>query len=94
MAGLIRLVYELNGPIRVNPADYDRLRDAWVSWKTGMDADSLNLRDLKRRENVLRAATQRVRCLDSRLDRERDPGAGVSSAVDDLLADDAAARIC
>ena len=29
------------------------LRDAWVSWKTGLDADSLNLRDLKRRENVL-----------------------------------------
>ncbi len=53
VTGLIRLVYELNGPIRVNPADYDRLRDAWVSWKTGLDADSLNLRDLKRRENVL-----------------------------------------
>ena len=54
VAGLIRLVYELNGPIRVDPADYDRLRDAWVNWKTGMDADALNLRDLKRRENVLR----------------------------------------
>ena len=54
VAGLIRLVYELNGPIRVNPEDYDRLRDAWVNWKTGMDVDALNLRDLKRRENVLR----------------------------------------
>ncbi len=53
VAGLIRLVYELNGPIRVGAADYDRLRDAWVSWKTGMDAETLNLRDLKRRENVL-----------------------------------------
>ncbi len=53
VSGLIRLVYELNGPIRVSPADYERLRDAWVSWKTGLDPDSLNLRDLRRRENVL-----------------------------------------
>ncbi len=54
VAGLIRVVYELNGPIRIDASDYDRLRDGWVSWKTGMDADSLNLQDLKRRENVLR----------------------------------------
>ena len=53
VSGLIRLVYELTGPIRVDPAHYDRLRDAWISWKTGMEPDSLNLRDLKRRENVL-----------------------------------------
>ncbi len=37
----------------LSPDDCDRLRDAWVSWKTGLDADSLNLRDLKRRENIL-----------------------------------------
>ena len=53
VSGLIRLVYELNGPIRVEAADYNRLRDAWVSWKTGMEPDELNLRDLKRRENLL-----------------------------------------
>ena len=52
VAGLIRVVYELNGPIRLAAADHDRLRDAWVSWKTGMDADTLNLRSLNRRENV------------------------------------------
>ena len=51
--GLIRLVYELNGPIRVAAEDYDRLRDAWVRWKTGIDVDALNLRDLSRKENQL-----------------------------------------
>lgn len=54
VAGIIRLVYELNGPIRVAPDDYDRLRDAWVNWRTGMDVELLNLRDLKRRENLLK----------------------------------------
>ncbi len=58
VAGLIRLVYELNGPIRVAPEDYDRLRDAWIAWKTGMEVDSLNLRDLKRRENQLEQRRQ------------------------------------
>jgi hypothetical protein len=53
IAGIIRLVYELNGPIRVAPEDHDRLRDAWVSWKTGVDPDSLILRDLARRENMV-----------------------------------------
>jgi hypothetical protein len=51
--GLIRLVYELNGPIRLAASEHDRLRDAWVSWKTGMDPETLNLRDLQRRENLL-----------------------------------------
>jgi len=51
--GIIRLVYERNGPIRVAPRDYERLRDAWVSWKTGLDTDSLILSDLTRREDQL-----------------------------------------
>ncbi len=53
VGGIIRLTYELNGPIRVSPADYDRLRDAWVGWKTGVTVDKLNLRDLRRREDTL-----------------------------------------
>ncbi|HBJ37497.1 MAG TPA: hypothetical protein DDZ51_22630, partial [Planctomycetaceae bacterium] len=53
IAGIIRLVYERNGPIRVAPKDYERLRDAWVSWKTGLDTDSLILSDLTRREDQL-----------------------------------------
>jgi hypothetical protein len=42
VAGVIPLVYELNGPIRfVRPADKSLLRDAWLRWRTGLDADAL-----------------------------------------------------
>jgi len=53
VAGIIRIVYELNGPVRIDSSDHDRLRDAWVNWKTGIDTDTLNLRDLARRESNL-----------------------------------------
>ena len=45
-AGLIRVVYELNGPVRVAESDRAELRDAWVRWKAGADADALLLRGL------------------------------------------------
>ena len=45
-AGLIRVVYELNGPVRVSEADRATLKDAWVRWKSGADADTLLLRGL------------------------------------------------
>ena len=48
-AGLTRVVYELNGPVRVAEADRAALRDAWVRWKAGADADTLLLRGLGRR---------------------------------------------
>ena len=48
-AGLIRLVYELNGPVRVAEADRAALKDAWVRWKAGADADTLLLRGLGRK---------------------------------------------
>ncbi|MFH5806496.1 AAA family ATPase [Alienimonas sp. DA493] len=48
-AGLIRVVYELNGPVRVGEADRAALKDAWVRWKTGADADTLLLRGLGQR---------------------------------------------
>jgi SpoVK/Ycf46/Vps4 family AAA+-type ATPase len=42
VSGIIPLVYELNGPIRfVQPADRGLLRDAWLRWRTGYDADTL-----------------------------------------------------
>jgi hypothetical protein len=38
----ILVVYELNGPIRfVRDADRDKVRDAWLRWRTGYDADEL-----------------------------------------------------
>ncbi len=47
-AGLIRLVYELNGPIRVLDGR-EELKRAWISWKSGVDADTLLLRGLRRK---------------------------------------------
>ena len=40
--GITQLVYELNGPIRlVGSADWETLRDGWVSWRLGKSADEL-----------------------------------------------------
>lgn len=39
---VIVAVYELNGPIRFTRAgDRDKLRDAWLTWRTGLDANDL-----------------------------------------------------
>ena len=48
-AGLVRVAYELNGPVRVAEGDRAELKDAWVRWKAGADADTLLLRGLGRR---------------------------------------------
>lgn len=45
--GVIVLVHELNGPIRIRAgADIATLRTAWVAWQSGLDADSLVLSGL------------------------------------------------
>ena len=45
--GLMLLVYELNGPIRfVSPGDRDKLRDAWVAWRAGVESDELTVKAL------------------------------------------------
>jgi hypothetical protein len=41
-AGILQLVYELNGPIRILKGR-QQLRDAWIAWKSGVDPDSLSL---------------------------------------------------
>lgn len=46
VSGIIHVVYELNGPIRLNNDDRERLREAWAAWKTGLDAYSLALKEL------------------------------------------------
>jgi AAA+ superfamily predicted ATPase len=46
--GLIRIVYELNGPIRIVD-DEDRLKNAWISWKAGVDVDTLLVKGLKQK---------------------------------------------
>ncbi|MGN6134831.1 MAG: hypothetical protein ACTHOU_10040, partial [Aureliella sp.] len=44
--GIIPIVYELNGPIRVADEDRSKLRDAWAAWKTGIDVGSLAIKEL------------------------------------------------
>ena len=44
--GLIRLVYELNGPIRILD-DRDHLKNAWIAWKAGVDTDTLLIRGMQ-----------------------------------------------
>lgn len=51
--GMLLLVYELNGPIRIvgsGTADaeqaWQKLRQAWISWKSGIDHDRLVLQSL------------------------------------------------
>ena len=51
--GLVQLVYELNGPVRMSDADRDKLRGAWVEWKSGVDANSLALQELRQRGSQL-----------------------------------------
>ncbi len=46
--GLIRLVYELNGPIRILDAR-EKLKNAWITWKSGVDVDTLILRGLRKK---------------------------------------------
>jgi len=63
--GLLLLVYELNGPIRLmgggdSQAGWQALRQAWVGWKLGMDHDQMVLatlgdQDASRRRESLEA---------------------------------------
>ncbi|MDO9264567.1 MAG: hypothetical protein Q7U02_11420, partial [Desulfosalsimonadaceae bacterium] len=49
----ILLVYELNGPIRfMNAKDKEKIRDAWLKWRTGFDADSLAIEKMFAREKI------------------------------------------
>jgi hypothetical protein len=43
--GIIRVVYELNGPVRILD-DREKLKSAWIRWKSGVDPDTLLLRNL------------------------------------------------
>ena len=50
--GIVQVAYELNGPIRVpDEAGREQLRRAWISWKAGMDVDTLVIRDMNKRKS-------------------------------------------
>ena len=51
--GLLQLVYELNGPVRMDDAARDKLRGAWVEWKAGVDANTLALEQLRKKGSKL-----------------------------------------
>ncbi|MBN2021254.1 MAG: ATP-binding protein [Pirellulales bacterium] len=52
--GILQLVYELNGPIRIaDERDRRTLQDAWVSWKAGMDLGSLAVQDMTKNKSEL-----------------------------------------
>ncbi len=51
--GIVQLVYELNGPIRVSDDDRAKLRGAWVEWKSGVDANTLALQELRSKGSQL-----------------------------------------
>ena len=51
--GLIQLVYELNGPLRLSEEDRRKVRDAWVEWKSELDPAALALRHLQRKQSQL-----------------------------------------
>lgn len=59
--GPIHITYELNGPIRIDPQYYDKIREAWVRLITGVEdsyADAL-LRDIKNKKNTIKDAADK-----------------------------------
>ena len=46
--GLVRIVYEQNGPIRFLEGR-DKLKNAWIAWKSGVDPDTLLVKGLQQK---------------------------------------------
>ena len=45
ISDLILVVYEINGPIRFERSgDYGKMKDAWLTWRTGLDSDDLAIK--------------------------------------------------
>jgi len=44
--GLIQVLYELNGPVRVSDEDKTKLREAWAAWKNGIAIDAIPMREV------------------------------------------------
>lgn len=50
-SGILRVVYELNGPIRILD-DPERLKNSWIAWRAGLDYDTLLIQGLQKRRGV------------------------------------------
>jgi len=46
VSGIIQVVYELNGPIRISEEDRTKLRNAWAAWKLGTKPESLPIKEV------------------------------------------------
>lgn len=44
--GMIQVVYELNGPVRMTDDDRTKLREAWTAWKNGVSIDAIPMREV------------------------------------------------
>ena len=45
LPNVILVVYEINGPVRfANDGDRDKVKDAWLKWRTGLDANEIAIK--------------------------------------------------
>jgi SpoVK/Ycf46/Vps4 family AAA+-type ATPase len=44
--GVIQVIYELNGPVRVSEEDRSKLREAWTAWKNGVATEAVAAREV------------------------------------------------
>jgi hypothetical protein len=44
--GLIQIVHEVNGPIRIHDEDRVRLREAWAAWRNGVSLDQVPVKEV------------------------------------------------
>jgi len=49
--GIYRIVYELNGPIRVLD-EPERLKNAWIAWRAGVNFDTLLVKGMQQRKGA------------------------------------------
>ncbi len=46
VAGVVQVVYELNGPVRVSDEDRLKLREAWTAWKNNVSLDQIPMKEI------------------------------------------------
>lgn len=68
LPGLIVVVYELNGPIHfVRGADADKVRDAWLKWRSGFDSNELAIQRMLAKGKTAQMMDQVVETYDDSL---------------------------
>ena len=79
----VLIVYELNGPVRfVNPTDRDRMKEAWVKWKTGKSLEDLAIEGMSAQT---REQIQKHKTLSQLFDAALDSAIGHPTAALEFL---------